>query len=111
MYENKTVEPVESVLRRGMREKNGGVNLIKIYRKSCVNVTMCIPLYNYYMLIKIKEKAWIKFKHSNIYIFTYWPYWGLNSGLCRPSVTRAMYQLSTDILYWDHHRHCGDSNE
>jgi hypothetical protein len=35
MYENRIIKPAEIVLRRGegMREKDGGVNLLKIYYK------------------------------------------------------------------------------
>jgi hypothetical protein len=53
MYENGTMKPDETVLRRGRKrinKKNGEVNLTKIYCKHFVNVTMC-PWYNYNMLI------------------------------------------------------------
>jgi hypothetical protein len=55
MYENRTVKPVEIVLRSGggMRDNDGGVNPIKIYFKhiyKCHNVS---PLDNCHMLIKM----------------------------------------------------------
>jgi hypothetical protein len=48
VYENRTMKPVEIVLRgrRGMREYDGGVNIIKIHCKLICNYHNKIPLYN-----------------------------------------------------------------
>jgi hypothetical protein len=55
MYENGTMRPVETVLRRvGGRRKMEGMNVSKYVVSSIVNMTM-YPQYNYNMLInKIK---------------------------------------------------------
>jgi hypothetical protein len=54
LYENRRMKPVEIDLRR-LREGEGRkmekVDLIKMYCKH-----ICIPLYNYTMLIKITKK-------------------------------------------------------
>jgi hypothetical protein len=44
VYENRTIKEEEG---RGMREKDGGVNLIKIYCKhicKCHNVSLCATI-------------------------------------------------------------------
>jgi hypothetical protein len=53
--ENTTIKHAEIVLRRGaegMSEKDGEVNLIKIYCKHIYKYHNVFPLYNYYMKIK-----------------------------------------------------------
>jgi hypothetical protein len=55
MYENRTMKPVKTVLRRERgkwEELWRGVNLIKINCKHICNYHNVSPLYNYYMLIK-----------------------------------------------------------
>jgi hypothetical protein len=49
----KTVEIVPRRGRRRTRKNDGEVNLTKVYGKHIYKYHQCIPLYNYYMLIKI----------------------------------------------------------
>jgi hypothetical protein len=58
VYENRTVIPVEIFLRsrcRGVKENDGGANLIAIYYKHVCKHHNASPMYKYYMLI-LKSK-------------------------------------------------------
>jgi hypothetical protein len=65
MYENKTMKPIEIVLRsreRAMRKNDGGGNLIKIYFKNICKCHNVFTLCTYYMPINF-YKTQRKKKH------------------------------------------------
>jgi hypothetical protein len=54
IYENRTMKPVEIVLRRGKEKRNNNIR-VNLFQVHCEHICKChneSPMYNNYMLIK-----------------------------------------------------------